>query len=144
MQRRWIVTIPFKVTKLTSVFYHTNTHTAITVGLLQPLLAQQRGALQLLDSMDAAAAQRGTTYAAPDGGVPEFVTRETQIVAMPTGFMDDFAARFDEEGLDDIIGAIGASIPSQGHAALAVVGTARWIDACMQVLPICFLKRGRL
>jgi hypothetical protein len=56
----------------------------------QPQEAQQRGALQLLDSLDKRAG-KGSSTAAP----------------MPVGFLEEFAQRFEAEGLETIIGPIG-------------------------------------
>ena len=75
---------------------------------VQPPEACQRGALQLLDSLDAAASSSsslglagpsissGSGSGAPGGAVP-----------MPPGFLEDFAARFADEGLPDLLAPIG-------------------------------------
>ncbi len=60
--------------------------------MLQPQEAQQRGALQLLDALEARSQPSGT--AAP----------------MPPEFLEEFAARFEEEGLPDIVTAIGTAL----------------------------------
>ena len=62
--------------------------------------AEARGALQLLDSFDAKSASP------PPAGV----------VAMPHGFMEDFAARNESDGLDQIMTPIGAGQRGRGPA----------------------------
>ncbi|KAL4426229.1 hypothetical protein ABPG77_009844 [Micractinium sp. CCAP 211/92] len=80
----------------------------------QPPEAQRRGALQLLDSLDAAAAASaaatglagpgfadsgGGDAAAPGGAAP-----------MPPGFLEDFAFRFADEGLPDLVAPIATAL----------------------------------
>ena len=62
--------------------------------------AEARGSLQLLDSFDAKSASP------PQAGV----------VAMPHGFMEDFAARYESDGLDQVMTPIGAGrVPRGGR-----------------------------
>ncbi len=61
------------------------------LGCVQPEVAQQRGALQLLDSLDR---REG---AGPANATP-----------MPVGFLEDFAQRFEQEGLEMVVEPIGA------------------------------------
>lgn len=63
----------------------------VCTGFEQPAAAQQRGALQLLDSLDRR-----------EGAGPPTAT------AMPSGFLEDFAQRFEQEGLETVIEPIGA------------------------------------
>ena len=60
--------------------------------VLQPDSASQRGALQLLDALDK---KGGKAVAHP-------------AYPMPTGFLEDLAARFEQEGLDSMLGPTGA------------------------------------
>ena len=60
---------------------------------LQPDIASQRGALQLLDALDR---KGGKTPAHP-------------AYPMPTGFLEDLAARFETEGLEDMLGPSGVA-----------------------------------
>lgn len=82
-----------------------------TPGLFpQSDAATKRGALQLLDSLDAAhssssmgggmygpSSSSSSSASGGGGGIPDTVTTETQVTPMPAGYLDDFAARFDEE-----------------------------------------------
>jgi len=60
---------------------------------LQADVASQRGALQLLDALDK---KGGKTPAHP-------------AYPMPTGFLEDLATRFENEGLEDMLGPSGAA-----------------------------------
>lgn len=78
----------------------------------QPLNAQTRGSLQLLDSLFAT-----FTSSSSSGGlgfigassstapplIPDTVTAETQVVPMPAGFLEDLATRFAEEGFSEML-----------------------------------------
>ena len=61
---------------------------------MQPDMASQRGALQLLDALDR---KGGKTPAHP-------------AYPMPTGFLEDLAARFENEGLEDMLGPSGVAL----------------------------------
>ena len=58
----------------------------------QPPEAEARGALQLLDSIDAQSKP-------PAGG--------TGIVPLPHGFLEELAAKYEAEGFDDVIRPVG-------------------------------------
>lgn len=89
----------------------------------QPPAAQQRGALQLLDSLEASLSGSGGLTGLAGGYVPGSSTSgsggggsgsggaDGQLpggaVAMPLAFLDDFGARFEEEGLQGVADAIG-------------------------------------
>lgn len=66
--------------------------------ILQPDSASQRGALQLLDALDK---KGGKAVAQP-------------AYPMPTGFLEDLAARFEQEGLDAMLGPTGAPCSATG------------------------------
>jgi ubiquitin conjugation factor E4 B len=86
-----------------------------TPGLFpQSDAATKRGALQLLDSLDAAhsssmgggmydpsSSSSSSSSSGGGGGIPDAITKETQVIPMPAGYLDDFAARFDEEDGDN-------------------------------------------
>ena len=59
-------------------------------GCVQPAAAEQRGALQLLDSLDR------RERAGPSNATP-----------MPVGFLEDFSQRFEQEGLEMVVEPIG-------------------------------------
>lgn len=65
---------------------------------MQPPEAAARGALQLLDALDPSAG-------AGAGGAPP---------TMPAGFLEDFGARFGDEGLEGVAGPIGERRQQQG------------------------------
>ena len=67
-------------------------------------MASQRGALQLLDALDRKGGKTPAHLAYP----------------MPTGFLEDLAARFESEGLEDMLGPSGVA-PSPLHLLHAVV-----------------------
>ncbi len=64
----------------------------------------QRGALQLLDALDACVV--GTAQQQQGAAVE----------AMPAGFLEDFAQRFEAEGLDVVLAPIGARARARMHA----------------------------
>lgn len=66
-------------------------------GCVQPEVAQQRGALQLLDSLDSR-----------EGAGPS----NANATPMPVGFLEDFAQRFEQEGLEVVVEPIGALLES--------------------------------
>eukprot|EP00887_Chlorella_sp_A99_P007091 scaffold2.g7091.t1 len=85
-------------------------YTGLTLSLdmfPQPPEAQQRGALQLLDALDAAAAAAAAGGlagpAAPGGGGASGAPPPGGAVPMPPGFLEDYAARFEEEGLEGAV-----------------------------------------
>ena len=63
---------------------------------VQPAQAQARGPLQLLDSIDARCGK------GPPGAE-----------AMPAGFLEAFAARFEGDELNGIVEPVGAPLPSR-------------------------------
>ncbi len=58
---------------------------------MQPEAAQQRGALQLLDALEARFSQ------------------DADKVQMPAGFLEQFAAKYENDGLDSVVEAIGVA-----------------------------------
>ena len=77
-------------------------------------MASQRGALQLLDALDRKGGQTPAHAAYP----------------MPTGFLEDLAARFENEGLEDMLGPSGAEpISLQGSSAVSVLLNALILQA---------------
>ena len=82
-----------------SAMYHTPPH-RLPSSFPQSPEAEARGSLQLLDSFDA------KTASTPQAGV----------AAMPHGFMEDFAARYESDGLDQIMTPIGAGQRGRGPA----------------------------
>ena len=74
-------------------------------SLAQPDAARQRGVLQLLDALEARLMHRD--------GQPQ----------MPPEFLEQFAARFEEEGLPDLVNSWGEwpwwHTPDSSHAAPA-------------------------
>ncbi len=61
---------------------------------MQPDMASQRGALQLLDALDRKGRKSPAHPSHP----------------MPTGFLEDLAARFENEGLEDMLGPSGVAL----------------------------------
>ncbi len=74
---------------------------------LQPPEAAQRGALQLLDSLDAAASSSSLGLAGPSPSGSGSAAAPGGAVPMPPGFLEDFAVRFADEGLPDLLAPIG-------------------------------------
>ena len=64
---------------------------------VQPDEAARRGALQLLDAMDAR-----------EGAPPRPGPASADVAQLPSGFLEDFAVRFEAEGLEAVIEPIGA------------------------------------
>jgi hypothetical protein len=81
---------------------------------LQPHAARQRGALQLLDSLDAAAAASAAVSGFGGSAGPSSASTSGGVAALPPGFLEDFAARFAEEGLTDIVAPIGELLAGAG------------------------------
>lgn len=85
----------------------------VSMGMFpQPPEAEQRGGLQLLDSLYAA-----TGSATFVGGgiasqplIPAAVTAATAVVPMPPSFLEEYVARFQDEGIEDTLKTIGAEI----------------------------------
>jgi len=85
----------------------------VSLGMFpQPPQAEERGALQLLDSFYAAASSTSnmmTQHQASLPLIPDAVVAATSIVPMPPSFLEDFAVRFRDEGLEEILETIGRS-----------------------------------
>lgn len=82
----------------------------------QPPEASRRGALQLLDALDAASPAASDGFGGLGGSASGSAGQPPGGAArMPPGFLEDFAARFADEGLENIVAPIGEqSIGSYG------------------------------
>ena len=77
---------------------------------LQHPEAEKRGALQLLDSLDVAAAASalpGLAGPSTGAGSSDGGAAAGGALPMPPGFLEDFGARFADEGLGDVMSPIG-------------------------------------
>lgn len=83
-----------------------------TEGLFpQPEEANKRGALQLLDSLEVFYEQGiSHTSMSSNNSVLTQIKCQTMVTPMPPGYLEDYAVRFEEEGLDEVVSIIAKHI----------------------------------
>lgn len=83
----------------------------------QPPEAKKRGALQLLDSLDAAAAASAASAGLAGSGHSAAAAAPGGAQPMPSRFLEDFAARFADEGLAEVAGPMVATLMQRASKA---------------------------